>query len=269
MPIVPILNDEGANGIDSNGGSGKSLIMKMIKHVRHTCAIDGKNFDISKDFAWSKVSLAHKVIAVDDLSSSFEFDKLFSVVTDGFTVNKKYMQPFEIPFKTAPKVIISANARIKGVDQSTMRRRYDVDINHYFSSTYRPMDEFGRRFFDDWNKGDWNDFFNLMIYCARFYLNNGLIMQDINWQKQQIFKSKHGKRLDRFAKMARTGLNLSNMVIEGGAKHTEDARNKMTEYAMAYGMKLVDISDNVIRLDDIAGRKQTKMTSEQIESLIW
>ena len=41
--------------------------------------------------------------------------------------------------------------------------------------------EFGKRFFDDWSEEEWNSFFNFMVGCELYYLQNGLVDYETIW----------------------------------------------------------------------------------------
>jgi hypothetical protein len=48
------------------------------------------------------------------------------------------------------------------------------EFSNAFSSKYTPIDHFGHKLFDDWDKDEWNRFYNLMFMSVYFYLNNGV-----------------------------------------------------------------------------------------------
>ncbi len=126
-------------------------------------------------FAFQSVSLDTSVIEFNDVDKKFRFDKLFSIITDGITVEKKNKDEMTIPFDQSPKVIISTNYTIAGVDDSTLDRQFIVEFSDHYSKSHKPIDEFGHLFFDEWDKEEWNRFDNFMIKCLQFYLSNGLV----------------------------------------------------------------------------------------------
>ncbi|MDR2512010.1 MAG: hypothetical protein LBC89_06105 [Bacteroidales bacterium] len=45
-------------------------------------------------------------------------------------------------------------------DDSEIGRSIVFEFHNYYSSTNRPADKFGRRFFEDeWKESDWNEFY--------------------------------------------------------------------------------------------------------------
>lgn len=160
---------------NANGGTGKGLIMKGIEKLRKTLTINGKNFSFDKTFAFQGVDLDTNIIFFDDVQKSFDFERLFSVISEGITVEKKNQNEFFIPFKESPKVVVASNYILKGEGSSFERRRKNIELKNYFNSEITPEKEFGRMLFNDWDLNDWNAFDNFMINCVQFYIKNSLV----------------------------------------------------------------------------------------------
>lgn len=173
LPAV-ILTDEIISD-DPNGGSGKGIIIKAISHFKNVVEIDGKNFDFSRSFAFQRVNLDTQIIAFQDVQSKFDFEKLFSIITEGISVEKKNKDEFSIPFSESPKVMVTTNYVIKGSGSSHERRKIELELTQHYHSGFSPKDEFGRRLFDSWDDMDWNKFYNFMFDCVRIYLRYGVI----------------------------------------------------------------------------------------------
>jgi hypothetical protein len=157
------------------GRSGKGLVIKAIGKVRNIVTEDGRNFDIGKSFAFQRVNADTNIISIEDMKERFPFDKLFSILTEGITIEKKNKDEMYIPFMESPKVVISTNYSIKGVDDSTIDRQFIIEFSDHYNKNNRPVDEFGKLFFESWNKSEWNSFYNYMIRCLQLYLDNGLV----------------------------------------------------------------------------------------------
>ena len=151
------------------------MVAQAIGKLRKTVRLDGRNFNFSKNFSFQSVTLDTAVIEFNDASKKFNFDKLFSIITDDITVEKKNKDEIIIPFRQSPKIIISTNYTIEGSDDSTLDRQFTVEFSDHYNKSHRPIDEFGHRFFDEWNNAEWNAFFNYMIGCMQLYLKKGLI----------------------------------------------------------------------------------------------
>jgi hypothetical protein len=100
---------------------------------------------------------------------------LFSVVTEGLTLEKKNKDAIKIPFSKSPKIAITTNYAIRGSGNSFARRKWELELHQYYSKTFTPLDEFGKLLFSDWNDDDWCEFDNYMIGCLQGYLNTGLV----------------------------------------------------------------------------------------------
>lgn len=160
---------------EANGRSGKSLVGQAILKIRNVAIEDGRRFDGNNRFAYQKVNIDSQVIIYDDISYKFPFDKLFHSITDGLEVEKKNKDAFTIPFVSSPKYLITTNYVIQGEGISLLDRMYEIEFSDYYNLNHRPVNDFDKRFFDDWNNDEWNAFFKYMMNCIRLYLNRGII----------------------------------------------------------------------------------------------
>jgi hypothetical protein len=112
---------------------------------------------------------------MDDVPKNFHFEALFSVITEGMTVEKKGQDAFLIPFNESPKISITTNYTIQGEGASHARRVFEVEIANHFNENYTPEEEFGHQFFSEWTPEEWAKFDNFMIRCVQFFLKEGLV----------------------------------------------------------------------------------------------
>ena len=109
-----IFNDQEIDD-NPNGGSGKSLMLTAIGNIRKIIKIDGKAYNPSKnDFVYQRVNLDTQVLAFDDVRKHFDFEQLFSLITEGIPVNRKNKDEIYIPFERSPKIVITTNYVISG-----------------------------------------------------------------------------------------------------------------------------------------------------------
>lgn len=174
-PKAIIFNDEMISDDVPNGGSGKGLIHRAIGQIKNVVVEDGKKFDPRSQFAYQKVNEDTQIFLMDDVPKNFNFENLFSIVTEGMTVEKKGLDAFQIPFKESPKISITTNYTVKGSGASFYRRVFEVEIANHFNDNYTPEDEFKHQFFSEWSESEWQSFDNFMIRCIQFYLKNGLV----------------------------------------------------------------------------------------------
>jgi hypothetical protein len=169
-----IFNDQEIDD-NANGGSGKSLMLTAINYFRNLVTVDGKQFNSMKnDFVYQRVNLDTQILAFDDVKKNFDFEQLFSVVSQGITVNRKNKDEIYIPFERSPKIVITTNYVISGAGSSHDRRRHELEFFQYFNAQHSPLKEYGRLLFDSWSSDDWSRFDNYMISNVQKYLNEGL-----------------------------------------------------------------------------------------------
>ena len=174
-----IFNDETISDTP-NGGSGKGIIINGIGHMKKTSTIDGKTFDFNKSFAFQTVNTDTQVLAFDDVRKNFDFERLFSVITEGITIEYKGKDAIKIPVQDSPKIIISTNYTIKTDGGSFQRRIFEIEMSDYFGVHHTPLDQFGNLLYDEWNIDEWNRFDKFMINCLQYYLENGLVKSKTN-----------------------------------------------------------------------------------------
>jgi hypothetical protein len=132
-PKAIIFNDEMISEDIPNGGSGKGLIHRAIGHIKNIVIEDGKKFDPKGQFAYQKVNKDTQIFLMDDVPKHFSFESLFSIITEGMTVEKKGQDAYQIPFKDSPKISITTNYTIQGSGASHERRVFEVEIANYFN----------------------------------------------------------------------------------------------------------------------------------------
>lgn len=169
-----IFNDEIISD-NPNGRSGKGLFWNALKRLRKVQSLDGKTFDFEKSFPYQNVSTDCQILVFDDVKKGFQFESLFSVITEGITIEYKGKDSIKLDVTESPKVIITTNYTIKGDSASFNARKYEVEMSSYFNENYTPMNEFGHELFNDWNDDEWARFDNYMMQCVQIYLNNGLM----------------------------------------------------------------------------------------------
>jgi len=174
-----ILNDETISDTP-NGGSGKGIIINGIGHMKKLSTIDGKTFDFNKSFAFQTVNTDTQLLAFDDVRKNFDFERLFSIITEGITIEYKGKDAIKIPVQDSPKIIISTNYTIKADGGSFQRRIFEVEMSDYFGVHHTPLDEFGNLLYDEWDEKEWQRFDKFMINCLQFYLQNGLVKSKTN-----------------------------------------------------------------------------------------
>ena len=180
--LAIVFYDETLND-NPSGRTGKTLISKALGHVRKLTTLNGKEFNNKGQFPYQTINLDDNIICFDDMERSFKFESLFSIITGDLTLNKKNLQPIVIPFNKSPKILFTSNYILSGTGDSHDARKIEIELFRYYSKKYRPINEFGKRFFNDWTKKEWNCFFNYMISNIQKYFVNGLIYSELKTGK--------------------------------------------------------------------------------------
>ena len=168
-----ILNDEVISD-NPEGGTGKGLFMNALSKMKKVVTIDGKSFTFERSFAYQLVSADTQILVFDDVKKHFDFERLFSVVTEGLTLEKKNKDAIKIPFSKSPKIAITTNYAIKGSGNSFARRKWELELHQHYNKNFTPLDDFGKLMFGDWGDDEWCGFDNYMIGCLQRYLSGGL-----------------------------------------------------------------------------------------------
>lgn len=174
-----IFNDETISE-NPNGGSGKGLFWNALSKMKKVSSIDGKTFEFTKSFPYQTVSTDTQILVFDDVKKHFNFESLFSLITEGITLEYKGQDAIKLPIQKSPKIIITTNYTVGGIGGSFERRKFEIEMSAYFNSSNTPLDEFGHLLFEDWDSNEWDKFDNYMLNCCQYYLNNGLVSTEFN-----------------------------------------------------------------------------------------
>lgn len=126
-------------------------------------------------FVWNDVQENTKLVFIDDVLQSFNFEFLFPNITGDWSVNYKGGRRVTFPFLRSPKLYISTNHAIKGMEGSFTDRQWLLAFSDFYNETHKPKDDFGLRFFSDWEYDQWNLCWNLIANCVQLYLQFGVI----------------------------------------------------------------------------------------------
>ncbi|QOD60686.1 hypothetical protein H9I45_15305 [Polaribacter haliotis] len=161
---------------EANGGTGKTLLIKAIGKCREIIIMNGKGLKSKSWFKNQRIEHTTDLVFYDDVNKEFSLEELYSEITTGMVVEKKYKGELYIKPEDSPKLVISSNYVVKGTGGNTdARRRCDFEIANHYSGDLTPFDEFGNNFFDDWDSDEWNAFYTFMIKCVLEYFEHGLI----------------------------------------------------------------------------------------------
>lgn len=180
--LAIVFYDETLND-NPSGRTGKTLISKALGNCRKLVTLNGKEFNNKGQFPYQTINLDDNIICFDDMERSFKFETLFSIITGNLVLNKKNLQPIEIPFETSPKILFTSNYILSGVGDSHDARKVEIELFRHYSKKYKPINEFGKLFFTGWDKKEWDCFYSYMISNIQKYFKHGLIYSELKTGK--------------------------------------------------------------------------------------
>lgn len=172
-----ILNDEVITD-NPEGGTGKGLFVNGISQMKKLAFIDGKSMNFDSSFPYQTISVDTQIVSFDDVKKHFNFERLFSVITEGITLERKNKDAMHIPFSKSPKIVITTNYAIKGKGNSFERRKWELEFRQFYTKEFTPLVEFGRLLFTEWDEDEWCKFDNYMIQNIQSYLTTGLVKSE-------------------------------------------------------------------------------------------
>ena len=163
---------------DSNGRTGKSLLGIALGHVIPQVYIGAKAKDLEGDiFIFEEVSEKTDNIFLDDVRANLDFEFFFPLITGRLTVNRKGQQKFTLADQDTPKMYLTTNHAINGSSSSFRDRQALIAFSDYYNDEFKPIDEFGINFFEEWGEVQYNLFFNFMATCLQVYFK----AQKLGW----------------------------------------------------------------------------------------
>ena len=226
-----IINDENISD-NPEGGTGKGIFMTAISHLKKSVEIDGKSFTFDKSFPYQTVQQDTQILVFDDVRASFDFERLFSVITQGITLEKKNKDAIRIPFNKSPKISITTNYAIRGSGNSFNRRKWELEFKQFYNKDYTPQDEFVSRLFDDLEDDEWCLFDNYMVANLQKFLNAGFIKSEFKNLPTRRFISETSHEFYEWIE------DSENNYGRVGVKHIKKSLyNEFVDYYPDYGSR--------------------------------
>lgn len=140
MPVCPyFLEDDIPDEKQATGGSGKSLIVKLVVgSAVNVLDVDMKRFVTITDakFELGKLSsepYKYRVLHWEDKPKAFPMKYFYNMVTSGLTVERKNVDPVTFSSEEAPKSVITCNYPLSDDDDSTVGRFPLVSFSNRFA----------------------------------------------------------------------------------------------------------------------------------------
>nr|NQU91583.1 hypothetical protein [Bacteroidota bacterium] len=163
---------------ESNGRTGKSLLGFAIGKMIPQVYIPGKSRNLTEDpFIWEEVSEKTDNVFIDDVRTNVDFEFFFPVITGRMTINIKGKKKFTLNDNQTAKILLTTNHAINGDSSSFRDRQAVILFSDYYNEHHKPISDFGINFFDEWDKYQWNLFYNFMAKCLQVYF----LARDKGW----------------------------------------------------------------------------------------
>lgn len=188
------LSDQG----ESHGGSGKSICFGAPTQLMRSLTLEGRNNRLTENqFLYENVNEHTDYILVDDCHEYIRFDFFYSSITMNMTVNPKHGKQFTIPFEKSPKFAFTSNYPLRDASPSTLRRilftvfsdYYHYNGNGEYREERKPIDEFGKNLFQDFDEKEWEEFLNTIAQCLVTYLKHEKIDPPMDNVQRRNFRA--------------------------------------------------------------------------------
>lgn len=140
LPVCPyFLEDDIPDEKKATGGSGKSLIVKLVVgSAVNVLDVDMKRFASITDakFELGKLSsepYKYRVLHWEDKPKAFPMKYFYNMVTTGLTVERKSVDPVTFSADDAPRIVITCNYPMSDDDDSTVGRFPLVSFSNRFA----------------------------------------------------------------------------------------------------------------------------------------
>lgn len=172
-----LLTDEGADDINRDGGRGKTVIIVAFAQLLTHLKKGGLEFDPNYTHVFADLEKGTRLYVIDDVPAGFNYEALYTNILGDINCQRKGTKAETIEFSETPKFIITSNWLIpySSASTSTNRRFVEYKLKKHYNDKYTPMDEFGKRFFLDWDADEFNRFYSFIYRCVRLFFSDGLV----------------------------------------------------------------------------------------------
>jgi len=189
-----VFIDEGqAEGAPPNGRSGKSLMTQALLHVRKpSIIIDAQGIDPNSRFMFQSVPINAQVVILDDVNIRIKSDRLFSIITGPFVIERKNREPIILNYELAPKLLLTSNNTVIGSGRSNADRFSVISFSDFFDHTYSPREEWDDEVYSGWKIDEWSRFYTyIFTVLIPEYLKYGLESTESpeNLRRNQVIQS--------------------------------------------------------------------------------
>ena len=184
------------------GGNGKSLVAKSFRHLKPIHLVDMKHEKKGDSrFLFSGFTPDRRICVLSDTSRDLDFENLYVLVSDGFTIEDKGEKKYVLSEEHSPKLVLTTNFEISNQDRSDHRRQFHVPVGTFYGTLLdrtgkTPTDVHGGLLLDrhSWTDQDWSDFYATCLHCLQEFLSHGLVpFDDSVLADRQMLKAVGGR----------------------------------------------------------------------------
>lgn len=186
----------------ADGGNGKSLTLRALRHLRQTVFQDGKRYGASREgarFQFSNVTETTQLVVIDDVTKAFHFETLFALLTGDMELERKGRDKTVLPAHRVPKVALTSNYVLPPNGTSFERRVYLVEFGSYWTTANRHGERIsdpkhlGCRLFEaGFTAQDWQDAFGYLFRCVQLYLRDGVTPASLGLYRVKALRREMG-----------------------------------------------------------------------------
>lgn len=231
-PWAPFVMDNVIGENDQcNGGSGKSFMLRSLRHLSKWLKLSGRNTKIlDGQFPFEQIDKSTGIVVVDDCDEYFPFKPFYDNITSDITINAKNVSAYNLSFADSPKFAFTTNYVPKEFDPSTVRRMLFVVCSDYYhtaspdnsyAETRTIASDFGKNLFSEsYTEAEWEADINFFLRCVEFYLSVSHLPVKIEPDMTNIIFRKYLRDMgDNFRDWAE--LYFSEKTAEGGGEHLD------------------------------------------------
>ena len=161
------------------GRTGKSLFFSALSHAVNTVFINGSGRFYENRFCWSEINQDTRLVILEDVASSFEFEYLFSCISGDWTIVRKGQRSEVIPYAYSPRIAITTQRPFQGIGCSFSDRQWYLYFSDFYNIRHNPVDDFGHILtFDQYNDIQRDLFTQLMGECVWLFQTFGVILSE-------------------------------------------------------------------------------------------
>jgi len=232
------MNEDGG----SYGGSGKSIFLQKAAQriLKKTFAIAGTNPKITENpHIYGGLTEHHQYIYIDDMDKYMKIRFYFDLITGDITCNPKNADAYTLTFEQVAKFAFTTNFTLLDQSPSVQRRILYTAFSDYYhnkgesteySEDRSPKDDLGKDLFTQFNKDEWNSFYNTVIRCTEFFIQThekiGPPMDNV---KKRNLQGVMGNNFEPWALVyfSEASGNLDKLIVKEDAFEAFTSKNKL------------------------------------------